>query len=295
MEIGFIGLGNLGTVMVTNLLEQGHKLHLYNRTDEKMQPYKERAFLHKDLPSFAKACDLVLSIVSDDKAVEKISLGKDGLIENLKPESVHVCLSTIAAATATRLEKAHKERKVDYLTATIIGRPEAAKARNLVICFSGESSKKEAVFALLKDLGGNKIFDFGNDPQNAAAVKVCNNFLIIAAIEAMSEAFSLVKQAGVNPRDFYEMLVDSVFSSPIYKNYGKMIVEETYDQKGGFTSQLGLKDTRLALALAEQVSMPLPLADLVKNRFIVNHNRGRIDWDWTSIAQVVKEDSKNNK
>ena len=295
MEIGFIGLGNLGTVMVTNLLEQGHKLHLYNRTDEKMQPYKERAFLHKDLPSFAKACDLVLSIVSDDKAVEKISLGKDGLIENLKPESVHVCLSTIAAATATRLEKAHKESKVDYLTATIIGRPEAAKARNLVICFSGESSKKEAVFALLKDLGGNKIFDFGNDPQNAAAVKVCNNFLIIAAIEAMSEAFSLVKQAGVNPRDFYEMLVDSVFSSPIYKNYGKMIVEETYDQKGGFTSQLGLKDTRLALALAEQVSMPLPIADLVKNRFIVNHNRGRIDWDWTSIAQVVKEDSKNNK
>lgn len=292
MEIGFIGLGNLGTVMVENLFERGHKIHLYNRTTEKMKVFKERGFLHTDIPSFAASCDIVFSIVSDDKAVESISLGKEGLCQHLKPGSVHVCLSTIAPATAAKLHEAHKEKGIDYVTATVLGRPDAAKARNLVICYSGATDKKEEILQLLQDLGGNKIFEFGDDPQKAAAVKVCNNFLIIAAIEAMSEAFNLVKQAGVDSKDFYAMITDGIFNSPIYKNYGKMIVDETYDQKGGFTSQLGLKDTRLALGLAEQVSMPLPLGDLIKNRFMVNHNRGRIDWDWTSIAQVVKEDSK---
>ncbi len=292
MEIGFIGLGNLGSVMVNNLIERGHKLHIYNRTPEKMQVFKEKAFLYSDIPGIAKACDVIISIVSDDKAVEAISLGKDGLVENMKPGATHICLSTIAPATSARLEEAHKQKGSEYLTATIIGRPEAAKAKNLVICYSGTTSKKEFVLQVLKDFGGSKIFEFGEDPQKAAAVKVCNNFLIIAAIESMSEAFNLVKQAGVDPKDFYQMITETVFNSPIYKNYGKIIVEETYNQKGGFTSQLGLKDTRLALGIAEQVGMPLPLGDLIKNRFVVNHNRGRIDWDWTSIAQVVKEETK---
>lgn len=292
MEIGFIGLGNLGVVMVDNLLNSGHKIHIYNRTPEKMEPYKEKAFLHTDLPSLAKACEVIISIVSDDKAVEAISLGKDGLVENMNVGCTHICLSTIAPATTVRLNDAHLEKNLEYVTATIIGRPEAAKARNLVICFSGTTNKKEAVFRVLKDLGGNRFFEFGDNPQKAAAVKICNNFLIMAAIESISESFNLVKQAGVDANDFYQMITETIFSSPIYKNYGKMIIEEAYDQKGGFTSQLGFKDIRLALGLAEQVAMPLPLADLIKNRFIVNHNRGRIDWDWTSIAQVIKEETR---
>lgn len=292
MQIGFIGLGNLGTVMVKNLIESGHKIHLYNRTAEKMEAFKQDAFLHSEIPSLANSCDLVFSIVSDDKAVEAICFDKDGLINTLKQGSIHICLSTIAPATSSRLEEAHKQKGQNYLTATIIGRPEAAKARNLVICYSGATNKKEFVFQVLKDLGGKKIFEFGDDAQKAAAVKVCTNFLIVAAIESMSEAFNLIKQSGVAPKDFYEMITNTIFESPIYKNYGKIIVEETYDQKGGFTSQLGLKDTRLALGLAEQVAVPLPLGDLIKNRFIINHNRGRIDWDWTSIAQVIKEETK---
>ena len=292
MEIGFLGLGNIGAMLAHNLIEKGNKIHLYNRSAEKMEPFKNKAVLHTDIPSLAQNCEIVLSIVSDDKALEQISFGKNGLIETMRPGSVHVCLSTIAPATAKRLNEAHKEKGVDYMTATLIGRPEAAKARNLVICFSGHSQKKEEILRILEDAGGNKIFQFGNDPQNAAAVKICNNFLIVAAIEAMSEAFNLLRQAGVDKKAFYEMITDTVFNSPIYKNYGKIIVEETYHQKGGFTSQLGLKDTRLAVHLAEDLSAPLPLGDLIKNRFLVNHNRGRNDWDWTSIAEVIKEENK---
>ena len=291
MEIGFIGLGNLGKAMVENLIEKGHKIHLYNRTEDKMEPFKNSAHLHHSVVSIAKASDILLSTVSDDNALEAISYGSAGLIENLKPGSVHVCLSTVAPSTVSSLNAAYKKNGLEYVTATVIGRPEAVRNRNLVVCFSGNTSKKEKVFDALKDLGGSKIFEFGDDPASAAVVKVCNNFLIVAAIEAIGEAFNLVDKAGVEQQAFYEMITETVFSSPIYKNYGKIVMEKNYKEPA-FTSQLGLKDTKLALGLAEELSVPLPIADLVRNRFLINHNKGRKDWDWTSIIAVIEEENK---
>jgi len=291
MTIGFIGLGNLGCVMVSNLIEKNIPLHLYNRTQEKMKTFSGRAQLHSSLASLAEACDVIISIVSNDKAVEAISYYNEGLIAKMKSGSSHVCLSTIAPSTASNLEMAHKEKGIEYCTATIIGRPEAARLRNLVTCFSGTTTRKNEIFTLLQDLGAAKIFEFGDKAMTAAAVKVCNNFLMIAAMEAMGEAFNLIERAGGSPTDFYEMISNSVFSCPIYKNYGKIIVEKNY-KNPGFTSQLGLKDTRLALQLAEETNTPLPLADLVRNRFLINHNRGRIEWDWASFVEVIQEENK---
>ena len=291
MQIGFIGLGTQGAILVRNLFDKGHKLHLYNLTTQKMQMYKEDAHLHDSLLSIAPACDIILSIVSDDKAVQAISLGKEGLVENMRPGAVHICLSTISPSISTSLNQAHKEKEIDYITATVIGRPEAARNRNLVICYSGYSPKKETIFSILEDLGGAKIFEFGDDPKMAAAVKVCNNFLIVAAIEAMGETFNLIEKAGVDPKLFYEMITDTVFNSPIYKNYGKIITEKNY-KEAGFTSQLGLKDTKLALGMADESSTPLPLGDLIRNRFFINHNHGRNDWDWTSIVTVIEEENR---
>jgi len=291
MTTGFIGLGNMGTVMVNNLIEKNVSLHLYNRTQQKMKAYSERAHVHMSISSLAESCDLVLSIVSNDKAVDAISYGNDGLIARMKPGSVHVCLSTIAPSTAQRLEKAYEEKGIDYCTATVIGRPEAAKIRNLVSCYSGSTTHKNDVLNILQALGTARVFEFGDKAAIAAAVKVCNNFLIIAAMEAMGEAFNLLERAGGSATDFYEMISNSVFNCPIYKNYGKIIVDRTY-KTAGFTSQLGLKDTRLALQLADETNTSLPLADLARNRFLVNHNRDRAEWDWASIVEVIKEENK---
>ena len=291
MTIGFIGLGNLGLVMVNNLVEKNVPLHLYNRTQEKMKAFSEKAQLHSSLSSLAKASDLIISIVSNDQAVEAISYGNEGLVTQMKPGSVHVCLSTIAPSTARKLEMAYNQREIDYCTATVIGRPEAAKIRNLVTCYSGSTSHKDEVFLTLRDLGAAKIFEFGDEAITGVVVKVCNNFLIIAAMEAIGEAFNLIDRTGGSATDFYEMISNSVFACPIYKNYGKIILEKTY-KNPGFTSQLGLKDTKLALQLAEETNTPLPLADLVRNRFLINHNRGRIEWDWASFVEVIQEENK---
>jgi 3-hydroxyisobutyrate dehydrogenase-like beta-hydroxyacid dehydrogenase len=260
-----------------------------------MEPFKGKAHLHDSIPSIAKTCDIIISIVSDDNAVNAISNGVNGLIENMKPGSIHVCLSTIAPATAHLLSNAYIAKQLQYVTATVIGRPEAAKARNTTVCISGLCDNKQAVMDILKDLGGNKMYDYGEDAKIAAVVKVCNNFLILCAIESMGEAMNLAERAGVDKNALFEMITETLFNAPVYKNYGKIIVDESYCV-AGFTSQLGLKDTKLALSLADEVSTPLPLADLIKNRFLVNHNRGRNEWDWSSISEVIKEESsKVNK
>ena len=101
----------------------------------------------------------------------------------------------------------------------------------------------------------------------------------------------IAEKAGVDTKAFYQMITDFLFNCPIYKNYGKIILEENYKEPG-FTSQLGLKDIRLVEALADEVSAPVPLADIVRNRLLVNINRGRKDWDWTSFVAVIKEESK---
>jgi 3-hydroxyisobutyrate dehydrogenase-like beta-hydroxyacid dehydrogenase len=209
----------------------------------------------------------------------------------MKSGAVHVCLSTIAPSTVSLLHEAYQKNGIDYITATVIGRPEAVKNRNLVVCYSGNTEKKGFVFDVLKDLGGAKFFEFGDDPKSAAVVKVCNNFMIAAAIETIGETFNLLEKAGVQPQAFYEMITDTIFSSPIYKNYGKIIIEKNYKEPA-FTSQLGLKDTKLAIGLADELSIPLPLADLIRNRFLINHNKGRKEWDWTSIVEVIKEENE---
>ena len=292
MKTGFIGLGALGNIMVRNLLEKGVETHIYNRTPGKMEEFRNRAILHSSIASLAGSCDIILSIVSDDKALESICFGEGQLLQSMKPGAVHVCLSTIAASTATQLSREHRTKGIDYTTATIIGRPEAAKNRNLVICYSGKTEKQEQVFQLLNNLGGAKIFQFGDDPGKAAAVKLCNNFIIASAIEAIGEGFNLAERAGVDPRAFYEMITDFLFNCPIYKNYGKIILEENYKEPG-FSSQLGLKDMRLVEGLANEVSAQVPYAEIVRNRLTANIERGRKDWDWTSFVALIKEESNN--
>lgn len=290
MELGFIGLGSLGTIMVQHLIEKGRNIHLYNRSQEKMHPFKQHAELHPSLASIAASCDIIISIVSDDYALQAIAEGDDGLVAHLKPGSLHICLSTVSPAMSTSIAALHLARNIEYLTATVIGRPEAARSRNLVVCVSGISVKTEIVQEILTDLGAKKIYHFGDDPAAAAVIKICNNFLIIAAVEAMGEAFNLAKRAGADTEAFYTMITENIFNAPIYKNYGKIILDEKYEEPA-FTAKLGLKDTRLALQLADETSTPLPLADLIRNRFLINQNRGRNGYDWTAIAKVIAEEN----
>ncbi|HEX4850659.1 MAG TPA: NAD(P)-dependent oxidoreductase, partial [Puia sp.] len=263
-NIGFIGLGNLGTPIAQNILDSGHHLYVYNRTPLKtVQLAAKGAIVSETIMSLAKNSQVVFSMVSDDAALKSICEGSEGLIDNLAPDSIHVSMSTILPGTARELSEQHKAEGLHYLSAPVFGRPEAAVAKKLNFVVSGNDKIKEKIKPLLEDGGATGVWDFGEDPTTANTVKLCGNFLIISAIEAMGESIALATRSGVDARKMWDMLLKTIFNAPIYQNYSNIILQQKFEP-ASFTAKLGLKDLNLVLQQAASTDVFMPLAALVK-------------------------------
>jgi 3-hydroxyisobutyrate dehydrogenase-like beta-hydroxyacid dehydrogenase len=134
------------------------------------------------------------------------------------------------------------------------------------------------------------IFDFGEDPGAANVVKLCGNFLIAAAIEALAEALTLAQKCGLDRKQVAEMLGQTLFACPVYQGYGKQIAENSYEPPG-FRLSLGLKDIDLVLQTAATGPMPMPLASLLRDRWLAAVANGRENLDWSAAALGVAEDA----
>jgi 3-hydroxyisobutyrate dehydrogenase-like beta-hydroxyacid dehydrogenase len=289
-NIGFIGLGNMGEPIAANLLAAGHHLKVYNRTASKAASLKAKgATLAATAAEVATPGGIVFTMVSDDRALEELCAAQSSFVERLGPGGVHVSISTIAPATAKRLAAEHRRYGVDYVSAPVFGRPEAAAAAKLLVCVSGPPAARERVRPLLAAIGQGTI-DYGEDPAAASVVKLCGNFLIASAIEALSEAFALAQKNGVDSATMGRMFGETLFGCPVYQNYGKLIVGGEFET-AKFRLALGLKDVNLALQTAAASEMPMPLASLLRDRFLASMAKGRKDWDWTAIALDVAESS----
>lgn len=274
--IGFIGLGNMGRAMAGNLLQAGYRLHVYNRTPEKAAPLlAQGAQLMAHQNDAAEPGGIVITMLADDQAVEDVVCGKAGIIERLGRDGIHLSMSTLSPATARRLAERHDRYGAAYLAAPVFGRPEAAAARKLWICLSGPAVPKERVQPILRAMGQG-IFDFGKDPGAANVVKLAGNFLLASAIEALAEALTLAKKTGIDPATVASMFGETLFACPAYRIYGETIAQERY-QPAGFRMALGLKDINLVLETAAASTMPMPLASLLRDRFLAMVAQGRAD------------------
>ena len=284
--IGFIGLGNMGRAMADNLLQSGYRLHVYNRTPEKAASLLVQGAKLMSHPSATvEPGGIVLTMLADDQAVESIVLGKEGILERLGPDGIHISMSTVSPATARRLAKLHDKYRTAYLAAPVFGRPEAAAARKLWICLSGPRAAKDRVRPILSALGQG-IFDFGEEPGAANVVKLTGNFLLASAIEALAEAMTLAEKNGIDRMKLAAMLGQTLFACPAYQIYGNAIAQEHY-RPAGFTVSLGLKDINLVLQTAAAATVPMPLASLLHDRFLAMVAQGRADLDWASVASDV--------
>ncbi|MBI1258696.1 MAG: NAD-binding protein [Chloroflexi bacterium] len=264
--IGFIGLGQLGLPMAANLLKAGYGLRVYNRTASKADPLvAQGAHLAAYPADAAVSGGVVASIVWDDAALESIVMS-DGFLENLRG-GVHLVMSTILPETARRLAEIHTQHGSTYVAAPIFGRPQAAVAKQLWIPITGPEDAKARVRPLLEAMGGQGIFDFGDDVGASTLVKLVGNFLIFSAGSSMQEALAMADRQGVDPKALVDMLTSTLFSAPIYQAYGRRIAEGNllFDQ-----TAIPFKDAALFKTTAEQVNSPTPIAslmfDLLKNR-----------------------------
>jgi 3-hydroxyisobutyrate dehydrogenase-like beta-hydroxyacid dehydrogenase len=289
-EIGFIGLGNMGSAMAGLLLDAGFRLRVYNRTRAKAEPLGERGAVIASRPAEAvEPGGIVLSMLANDAAVEEIVPGEDGIAARLGEGGIHVSMSTIAPATSRRLAEMHRQTGSLYVAAPVFGRPEAAVAKKLWILLAGPQVARDRVRPLL-DAMGQGVFEFGEDAAGVNVVKLAGNFLIASAMEAMAEAFTFAEKNGLERGRVAELFGRSIFACPIYQIYGKLIADEQFEP-AGFAAELGLKDLDLVLKTASDSRMPMPLADLVRNRLTTTIVKGRRHIDWSGFTLTVAEDA----
>jgi 3-hydroxyisobutyrate dehydrogenase-like beta-hydroxyacid dehydrogenase len=289
MNVGFIGLGNMGHPIAENLLKAGHTLVVYNRTRARAESLASLGA--RVAPAPAEACrgDVVFTMLADDAAVESIVLADGGVLSALPAGAVHVSLSTISVALSARLAQAHARAGSVYVAAPVFGRPEAAAAAKLFVVAAGPAAALARCQPLF-DAIGQRTFVIGDQPHTANVVKVAGNFLLAALVESLGEAFALVRKSGIDPAQFLDLITSSVFTAPAYKIYGSIITREAY-RPAGFLLPLGLKDVRLALAAAESVQVPMPLASLVRDHMITALARGYQDSDWSVVAKISAENA----
>jgi 3-hydroxyisobutyrate dehydrogenase-like beta-hydroxyacid dehydrogenase len=287
-HIGFIGLGAMGLPMAKNLLKAGHTLSVWNRTPEKAQ---ELATLGAQVASTPRgvieAGGIVISMVAHDSALLDITLGPDGILGALGPDGIHISCSTVAPDTVKTLAEQHEAQGERLLAAPVFGRPDAAAAQKLWILLSGDEGAQKRVTPILEAMGQN-VQSLGGQVEAAAALKLAGNFMILSVVESMGEGMLLAERHGVSRQTYAEFFGRSIFACPIYQNYGKQVAERRY-RPAGFKLPLGLKDMRLVTRAAEKVGVPMPLADLLKNRLIESLAKNRADIDWTGMELSIAD------
>ncbi len=290
LKIAFIGLGNMGIGMAQNLLNANYKLNVYNRTKSKAEALKGdyEIFDHPD--EAVEGRDVVITMLSDDDALYEAVNGRRGFLNAMKKDAIHLSMSTISPDTSRELYKMHEARDSHYLTSPVFGRPNAAADAKLFICTSGDEELKKQVKPVL-GLLSQGVYDFGNEPGAANVVKLVGNFMIMASMETMAEAFTLAEKQGLDREQVADFFGNTVFNAPIYKNYGTLIAKKQYTPVG-FKSKLGFKDARLASKMALDAEMPAPLLNLVYNRLLSAIANGKGDGDWVEgVAGGVSSDA----
>lgn len=285
MDVGFIGLGNMGLPMARNLLRAGHRVRVWNRTPERAEELVREGAERAASPAEAAQVGIVFTMLADHAATLAVVEGPDGILAGLPAGGIHVAASTLGVPFSRRLAELHRERNQQYVAAPVFGRPAVAERGELRVVAAGPGEAVERIRPLLDALG-REVFVVGEEPHLAHAVKLAGNFVMTSMMEALCESFVLVAKSGVERERFAEVL-NAVFRSPLVESYSRLLLGRRFEQPA-FRFRLGLKDIRLVLEAAEETSTPLPLADLIRQHALEGMARGMGELDFTALLRIVE-------
>jgi 3-hydroxyisobutyrate dehydrogenase-like beta-hydroxyacid dehydrogenase len=290
MRIGFIGLGNMGAPIAANLVRAGHEVVVWNRSAAKARPLQDAGAVLAESPKGAAGgADVVFTMLADDSALDAVMSGENGLLAGLRSAALHVSLSTIAVATADRIAATHRSLAQHFLCAPVFGRPAAAAAAKLFVAAAGDLADFQTATPLLNAMS-QRVFYVGEKPSAANLVKLCGNFMILSAIESLGEAMVLAEKGGISKHLLLEVLMGSLFDSPIYRVYGPILEEEKF-KPAGFAAPLALKDMRLVGQSAEALRVPMPLLSLLRDHLLQAIAQEGEDVDCSAIAHISKKNA----
>jgi 3-hydroxyisobutyrate dehydrogenase-like beta-hydroxyacid dehydrogenase len=292
-EIGFIGLGHMGSAMAANLASAGRSVIAYVRRADQVARLEALGLRPTTDIGDLLDCEVVISMLPDDDAVRELVFGGrnddfDGLAAGLMPGAIHLSMSTISTAAASLLADEHARHGQGYVAAPVFGNPDAARARQLFIVAAGAPAVVVRCQPIFDSLG-QRTFVVGADPQEANLVKLLGNMMSATALEMLGEAIAVVRKRGLDPQPFVDIMTNTMFGGRAHRIYGDKIVRQAY--AAGFVLPLVLKDVRLALAEAEKAGAPMPSVGVVRDRLITAIARGYGDFDWSVLGLIAAEEA----
>lgn len=289
MDVGFIGLGQMGSAMAARLLDQGHQLTVWNRSPAAAQAAAERGARVADTAASALSAEVTITMLGDDAACREVWLDAD-LPARMPPGSVHLNMASVGLETARAFDHAHLHAASAYVAAPVFGRPAAAASGALDIVAAGDPTAVARCAPLFAALG-RQWFDAGPQPHRANAVKIARNFLLGCIVESLGEAFALVEASGVDPREFHRMITATSLGCPAYVNYGRLIFEPPANPT--FPLRLGQKDVEIALQAGRDGGISMPLAELLLAEHRAAVAAGLGDRDWAALAEWIGQRARS--
>lgn len=279
MRIAFLGTGKMGSAIAAHLLHAGHELSVWNRTQERAEPLRERgAHVANSAAEAVNGAEVIFSALFGDEGLEDVLFG-GGALKAMTPGAIHACLSTISVACADRLTIAHRTARLTFVGAPVFGRPNVAVEGRLATAVSGPPEAVEKLRPLLESYT-RKIMVVSDKAPAAHGLKLSGNFLMLAMVASLSESAIVAEFLGIEPKVFLETVNEAIFQSPFYAAYSKLMLDPPHPPGG--TVGLCEKDTRLFQDAAEEARVETPLADMFKSRLDDAIGVGMKNEDWAA-------------
>jgi 3-hydroxyisobutyrate dehydrogenase-like beta-hydroxyacid dehydrogenase len=286
VQVSIIGTGLMGQAMAERLLSCGFTVIVHNRTREKAMPLLEKGAVWADSPAEAAAkCPVTLSIVTDPAAVEAISLGSEGVLDALAPESVHADMSTVSPASAQRMAWRYRERGRRFVQAPVLGSRRQIESGELLVFAGGDSENVARCEPVWSPMAA-RLWRFEQASQAAVAKLACN-MMIAHLILGLGQSLLFAQAGGVPPERLLEILGASALGCPMFASKGKTLLERNF--RANFFIRHMEKDLTLALEAARTTGMPSPFLAMAHELFLAAMNQGWGEEDYSAVVKTLEQ------
>ena len=278
----------MGFPMAKNLLDKSLDLNVFSRTIEKAKPLEKfGAKISNSLSEAAKDADIVITMLTDDDAVEKV-LSDQGFQENLKKGSTVIDMSSIKPKIAIKYGNFLKEKGVNFLDAPVSGGTIGAEQATLAIMVGGDQKVFDQIKDVLKVMGNPTLVG----PIGSGQVsKLANQIIVGVTIGAVAEAITLCEKAGVDGNKFIKALSGGFADSKILQNHGKRMIDKDFSPKGKVSTHL--KDMNNILECAGDFNTKLPISNLIQEMFKALVENGNDNDDHSALYKEIERLNKN--
>ena len=283
-NIGFVGLGVMGSGMVKRLLDAGHAVFGYNRTRSKADWLVDRGMHRADSPGdAARAGEVVISMVANSDALNAVASGDDGVLSGLSSGTIYVDMSTVSPSISRELARQVTTKGAHMLDAPVSGSVTTLAQGNLSIMVGGDRTAFERVKPILQDIGPT--VDYVGKNGLAVTMKIATNLSLAVQMLAFSEGVLLAEKSGIDRETAVKVLLNSVMASPMLKYRGPFVLE--MPDEAWFDVEMSQKDMNLALELGEQLGVPLPTTAATNEYLSAARGLGLADKDFAVIIDVL--------